>query len=462
MRVRRQHSAVVSPSPASSPSLPGQFRFRIVRAFKALDDGARKKWVVVAAAKDLPANLPLDANARVPNVRKNATCAEMRETLLKVPELFQVFNGGIVCTASSVEVKQEGNEHVIEVVFDSDAEQGIVNGGHSYATLLHVLHDSTAYSEGMDLKTILAHDARRGGPELADLLNDEKLADCVARARERAQVQIEFVAPVFDSEMLAQIARARNLSQGVEATALANLAGKFDLMKEILSQAPAPFGPSLVERIVWKTNQEVPEDSRAVPVKLLIQLLALMSTHIYPPATRVASEVYSRAGIVVREFSEAEGEVEKHYKALTKLLPQLIKLYDYIYASLPEIDPTYPWADGKFDKERKRQPRTAVTPILANPCASKVFNAFVWPIFSAFRLLLSETESGSLAFKVDPFALFDDMKLALAASVQSFHRNQAHGIVHQVGKDKEIWLRLQSQIETEMKIRERLAQAKSA
>ena len=437
-------------------------RFKIVRAFKALDDGVRRKWVVVAAARDLPVNLPLDANARVPNVTKNPTCVEMRETLLRTPELFQVFNGGMVCTAAAVELKQDGNDHVIEVAFDRDAEQGIVNGGHTYASLINALHDSTQYSAGKTFHDLLANDARKGSPEFAELVSDDdKLAERVARAREKALVQIEFIAPVADSELLAMIARARNLTQGVDPTALQNLAGKFDVMKEILAGEPHPFGPSLVDRIVWKTNQEVPEDSRAVSVKLLIQILALMNTRLYPLDGRTANEVYSRAGVVVREFGEAEGEDEQFYNELTHLLPTLIRFHDHVYASLPEIDPSFPWADGKFNVERKRKRAAASTPILGTPCLSKVVNAFVWPIFSAFRILLDKNEDGELTFRVDPFRLFDDMKTELAMTVQSFHKNQAHGIVHQVGKDKEIWLRLQYQVDRELAVRDRLAATES-
>lgn len=441
-------------------SSPVRFRFRIVRAFKALDDGSRKKWVVVAHARDLPPNLPLDANARIPNVLKNQTCAEQRETLLTRPEDFQIFNGGIVCTAEEIEPKQDGNQHYVEVVFDQDSGQGVVNGGHTYAQLLHVVHDNTTYADDKNLKTVLLQDARRGSAEIANIaLDDELLADRVARAREKAQVQIEFVAPIADSEMLAQIARARNLSQSVEATALQNLSGKFDLMKEVLCGAPAPFGQAFVDRVVWKTNQEIPEDAigGAIPVKLLIQILALMNARIYPPATRVANDVYSRAGVVVREFGEASEEDEKYYNALTKILPEIIRLYDHIYATLPEVDPTYPWADGKLDSDKKRKVTAAITPLTGRPCGSKIASAFVWPIFSAFRTLLSHDDEGNVKFRIDPVALFNDMKNEMVTTVQTAHRHQAHGIVHQVGKDKEVWLRLQGQIEMELRVRERLA-----
>src|SRR5207249_4006452 len=118
--------------------------------------------------------------------------------------------------------------------------------------------------------------------ELAALVEDEdKLAERIARARERSLVQLELVVPVSDPDLLAQIARARNLSQSVDQTALQNLAGKYEMMKKILWEAEAPpFGQSFVDRVVWKTNQEVPEDSVEVPVKTLIHLLALMNTRL--------------------------------------------------------------------------------------------------------------------------------------------------------------------------------------
>src|SRR5262245_2819173 len=156
-------------SPAISSSTP-RIRFKVARAFKALDDGVRHKWILVLAAKDLPPNLPLDANARVPNVLKNPHCTELRGTLLTTPDLFQVFNGGIVCTASGIEVKQDGNDRFVEVTFDDEAQQGVVNGGHTYATLLNALHGNTTYSDGKELGEVLTHDAKKGSNLLRELM----------------------------------------------------------------------------------------------------------------------------------------------------------------------------------------------------------------------------------------------------------------------------------------------------
>jgi hypothetical protein len=437
------------------------YRFRSSRAFKAFDDGTRQKWVLVVSARDLPRDLPLDANARVPNVIKNPTCREMRETLLTRPEMFQILNGGVVCTATAVAIRQEGNEQWVDVAFDQDQLQGVVNGGHTYGTLLHVVHDHPVYAEGMALKAVLAKkDKAAEDPDLAPLLEeDEKLADRIAKARERAMVQLELVAPVSDPDLLHDIARARNLSQSVDQTALQNLAGKYELMKKVLGEAPAPFGQTFVDRVVWKTNQEVPEGSPEVPVKTLIHLLALMNTRLYKPNVKVANEVYARSGVVVREFGEAEGEDSAFYDKLAYLLPEFIKLYDHIYGMLPETQPSFPWADGKPPAADRPRRRTAfVTPLLSRTCSSKVSGAFVWPVFSAFRLLLAEDGAGQLRFSTDPIALFEEKKAELSATIQNTFENQGR-LVQQVGKLTDAWIRLESQIQMEVMIRERIGAA---
>jgi len=443
----------------SAPSLK-TYRFRSSRAFKAVDDGNLVKWVLVVAARDLPRDLPLDANARLPNVIKNPTCVEMRHTLLTRPEMFQIFNGGVVCTATAVAIKQEGNEQWVEVSFDQDQLQGVVNGGHTYGTLLQIVHDNAVYAESLTLKAALKKDKAADNAELSMLLDDdEKLADRIARARERAMVQLELVAPISNPDLLHDIARARNLSQSVDQTALQNLAGKYELMKSVLRDAPAPFGPAFVERVLWKTNQEVPEGSTSVPVKALIHMLALMNIRQYKPGVKVPNEVYVRSGIVVREFGEAEGEDSDFYDKLGKLLPEFIKLYDHIYTVLPETQQSFPWADGKPPStDRKKRKTVFTTPFLARTCSSKVSGAFVWPVFSAFRLLLEEDGNGGLRFKTDPISLFEDKKAELSATIQNTFESQGR-LVQQVGKATDAWIRLESQVQMELLIRERLKAA---
>ncbi len=82
---------------------------------------------------------------------------------------------------------------------------------------------------------------------------------------------------------------------------------------------------------------------------------------------------------------------------------------------------------------------------------------FIWPVFSAFRLLLEEN-GGGLQFRTDPIALFEEKKAELSATIQTTFENQGR-VVNQVGKAADAWIRLESQIQLELMIRDRLKKA---
>ena len=403
-------------------------------------------------------DLPLEANARLPNVIRNKTCREMRKTLLTRPENFLLMNNGIICVASSFDEKrQDGSDHVVQVEFED--EGGIVNGGHSYAQLINLLQGDDTYSQGKDLMALLEEDAEHD-PGVKEIVEDKKRLDvALARARDKAQVQMEVIVPVEDTALLLEISTARNRSMPVEETGFQNLAGRFDLMKDVLRNSPSPFGPSYVDNVVvWKPNQEIGEDAKAVGVKSLIQLLALMNVARYP-SDKPSNEVYVRAGLVIREFGDPSDDEEKVYQGLMRLLPQLIRLYEHIYVSLPEVNQTFPWGDGKDDPEKAKRRRSATTPYLNKPCPTKVATAFAWPIFSALRNLLHWGDGGALEFKTDPVKFFDEMKAQLVTPVVNFHKRVK--VLTQVGRDKEVWIRLDGIVTNELAVRERLASPRS-
>jgi hypothetical protein len=111
----------------------------------------------------------------------------------------------------------------------------------------------------------------------------------------------------------------------------------------------------------------------------------------------------------------------------------------------------HPILAARFRTWRMPKP---VRRILA-PCSSKVSGAFIWPVFSAFRLLLEENGAGELRFKTDPIALFEEKKAELSATFQNTFDNQGR-VVQQVGKATDACIRLEGQIQMEMLIRERL------
>lgn len=438
---------------------PSKVSFKVQRAFKALDDGKYRKWVLVVRLQDLPANLPLDANARLPNVTTNKTCADMRATLLSQPELFQIFNGGVVCVANGLNVRQIENSTYVDMEFDPDGGQGIVNGGHSYATSLLIAHSSTSYSAGKDLVTVLAEDLRSPSQEVKEqdmkLLVSQPtlLAERVSRAKQTACLQIEVVAPIPDAELLARVAKARNISLPVQNTSLANLGGRYDHLKAILRQA---FGEVFINRIIWRSNQPIPEDSRKIDVKLLHYAIALLDIRTYKPGFKYANEVYSKPGLVIREYIEADGEAERALRNIESSLPGILELYDYIYAAIAEADPAYPWQTGNLADGVRHH--GTFTPFFSIPCPVKVDRAFHWPVFSAFRqLLVAGQKDAALHWLTDPFSLFDEIKTEIVEKLKSFHQNQAKGLLRQVGRDRELWQSMDSIVEREIILRRRSA-----
>jgi hypothetical protein len=122
-------------------------------------------------------------------------------------------------------------------------------------------------------------------------------------------------------------------------------------------------------------------------------------------------------------------------------------------ASLPLTDPKFAW-DGKFASDSKKPKKASATPFLGKHCVSKVVDAYVWPIFASLRALLRENpETKALAFLSDPIQLFHDLKGQMAARTMSYH----DGAVQHIGKDKEIWIRLESDVTNELRHRERMS-----
>lgn len=95
-----------------------------------------------------------------------------------------------------------------------------------------------------------------------------------------------------------------------------------------------------------------------------------------------------------------------------------------------------------------------MTPFLQTP-VTKVAVPFVWPIFASMRCLLERKPDGTLAFKHDPIAFFDEMKETLATPVINFFKRVQ--VLTQVGRDKEVWVRLDGLVANEVTTRERLA-----
>ena len=92
--------------------------------------------IFLVNARDLPKDLPLEANARRPNTRKQVY-REVRQSLLDEsgePGSFHLKNKGIVVVAASVSQKP-GEADAYNIKLDRTS-QGILDGGHTYKLII--------------------------------------------------------------------------------------------------------------------------------------------------------------------------------------------------------------------------------------------------------------------------------------------------------------------------------------
>src|SRR5271166_4026673 len=89
------------------------------------------RYTFYVPVRDVPPNIPLDADPRVPKLNKRIY-KQVEQSLLdqgdNIPGTFHLKHKGITLIARDVQSAGEGGLHTITV----DEGQGIVDGGHSY------------------------------------------------------------------------------------------------------------------------------------------------------------------------------------------------------------------------------------------------------------------------------------------------------------------------------------------
>jgi AIPR protein len=244
-----------------------KYSFAVEKACRSVKDGDKELWTVTVRLKHLPRNLKYGPNARYATL-DTKPAKEMLRTLSADPETFVYKNNGLMVVAQGV--KAEGSlveMHCKEKDGDpaddeNFIEHGVLNGGHTYRVLEHVL-DS----------------------------NDEQFAQAI----ETATVLIT-VAIGISQDDIAGISRARNTAQSVPLYALRNLAGDWSILKKYL---PA----DVRKRVAFKPADPDANADAEYDTTDLVRRIALLNNDMFPaeqgvhpvPVDRIAgNEVQAR------------------------------------------------------------------------------------------------------------------------------------------------------------------------
>lgn len=365
-----------------------------IRSLKSPHDPSVRTLYVYIALADVPQDLPLSPNPRVP--KPNEVIRRVKESLEGNSGIFHILNRGITISARSAEY--DNSTGVLELDIPEDENYGILDGGHTY-----------------DVVKELA-----GYPEQAH----------------RQFVKFEVLIGVED--ILSKIASARNFSKAVKAVSLANYSKNLDWLKKAL-------GP-LEKSVRWSEN-----DDQDVDALEYIQLVYAFDIDRFTAQVHPVQAYSSTAKCL--EAAEKETLIY-----LTPIILDIVKLYDIMRFEWWEKykSPDEAGRGGRPGRLKEVQGRKRGTsrllqfPTLPDVNPEKalyhVEKGLVIPLISSFRALVKKDSNGQPYWSVDPFEFWKQNGAMLVRKVMDAS-DQRGANPQAVGKDKTVYEALYDSVE---------------
>lgn len=367
-----------------------------IRSLKSPHDPKVKTQYAYVALAEVPQDLPLSPNPRVP--KPNEVIKRVKISLESNDGVFHILNRGITISAKLAEYDNAAGILTLDIP-DGEEAYGILDGGHTYAVVQELA----------------------GKPEKAD-----------------AQfVKLEILTGV--ESILPLIASARNFSKQVKDISLANYKHELDWLKKALGQVS--------HHVRWRENDDEPFD-----VMDYIQVIAAFDVKRYGEMNHPI-ESYKNSGQCLT--TAADGGLTY----LAPVVPDIARLYDTMrFTWWPMY--TRPDENGRGGRpgrlrevtSRKRgAARLLQFPTLPGvdpqDAMHHVEKGLVIPLIAAFRsLLVLDDKTGGLDWKTDPFAFWDANGPSLVRKVMEAS-DQRGSIPQVVGRDKTVYEALYESIE---------------
>ncbi len=357
-----------------------------------------KEWgitrhILYVPVRAVPEGIPLDPNARTPNLRKRMY-RQVEESLLDKgenwPGTFHLKHKGITMIAHSVDAAGEDNYTV-----SIKEGEGIVDGGHSYQLILNHKDD--------------------------DELPEEQV------------VKFEILCGV-PNDWIADIAGGLNTSIQVQPKSLDNLAGKFNWLKEDLSEEP------YADRIAWRENDEGVYD-----VLYLLSLLTCFNIFAYPNDGDGQPVVaYEKKTEVLKQFERNPDQ----YKRLRPIVKSIFELHDRIgYESKDIYNAATKGKFGRWSFVEMKKPGPYVFTGL--PSEHQLMTGALFPLLGAMRWMVVEDPATGEAMWQDGFPSVLELWRDVAPEllIQTGQASQELGRnPHTLGRSRNHWSSLHSKV----------------
>lgn len=368
-----------------------------------------ERHVFMVPVRSVPAGLPLDPDARLPNIRKRVY-REVEESLLDIgceEGTFHLKHKGITLIAQSVD--QKGQDQYVVIL---EGGHGILDGGHTYELIEKHLDEN-------DLP-------------------------------EKQFVKFEILTNV-PPDWIPDIARGLNTSVQVQDMSLDHLAGKFDWIKKELKGQP------YFTKIAWREGEDGVIDARDI-----ISLMTCFNIELYPnDKDEQPVMAYEKKSSALKKFEEESKKPSDSYKRLRTILKDILVLHDTIRRDFREK-----WNIGggkaghfKFVESRKRG--VFEFPFTGKRGGYRLTNGALYPMLAAFRWMVEENpDTGHFRWK-DGFGevlirwdvMAEELMRMTAQVNDELGRNP-----NAIGKSRSHWANLH----TRLAMRELMQQAKAA
>ena len=347
-------------------------------------------YVAICDVKDIPDNIPMGTNPREQNFN-TAVAKHIKESLLSPSSSnFYILNRGLLVSAKSAKFNNYNNTLTLKM--EDPNFHGNVDGGHTYKTILQ---------------------------------NRDNLE------RGSQFVKIEILTGV--ESFFEDVADARNTSVQVKDQSIANLRGRFDIIKNVLSGEP------YFDDVFFEENAE-----GTIDVCELLAILRMFDIDCYPNSDSFPTTSYNGKAAHVKyylkQYKEHGDSQNNPFVKLQPLMKDIFRLYDALECNIEkyykEKNPKGRYGAikgiGVAPSEKPFLSKFSKTPIEYNTPKS-----FLLPILGSLRALVTEI-NGSYQWKNDPFTMLDKVGAALVETTVERSRSLGNN-PNATGKDMGNW-----------------------
>lgn len=363
-------------------------------SFRKLDDpyenGASKKYLFYVKVDDVADDIPMATNPREQKLT-SAVATAIQESLLSNDGYFHLKNRGIVLSAESV--KYNNIERTVTIYFSDDSLHGNIDGGHTYKIICE--------HKGENLDQYVQFEVMTGVEDIIELL-----------------------------------AEARNTSVQVDVKSMAELANRFDPIKEGIEGMP------FFNRIAFKQNQTTVDDetgkkNKMIDAREIVAIVEMFNITKYG-STLHPVQAYSSKGQVLDAYLEDPD----YYRRYSNVMPDIFDLYDAIELDFAEA---YNYGGGRYGRKKysgyKDGKIVGKSKFGTKDLKYKIPDGILYPTLAAFRSLLvynEQTEKYEWKDGRDPIDVWDLCKIDLTNKVMNFAAAIGDN-PNAVGKNSNVW-----------------------